>query len=434
MLINFRGSIRLSLIKYRDMMSIFFVNHNNYILTALLWRISLRKIKINSTNFSRKKVIILSRAGGNDDVINALESSISLNSYYLFSRSLVKHVFAIYLDGLVSDADYQTPSSNVKNKKLLYRKHLSKVLFWFKKMFGLTAFIEFNITYYPEKELAEASKLNDINFITLHKECNKTKTSAKLWMEFLKDKHPKFHINSIGVYNNVCKDAILQSGLGVRDNIVVTGCSRLDLSHNQRLQRKDSENPAKLVYFMIQSTAGVVQKNLTEGSVDNFEKLAVKVTQSLVDIAREVPDLEFVFKTKIGFSNKQKNLLSGDIPSNIKIVCDGTGHDFLLDASVVVGFNTTAVFEAIASGCQVVSPELFSEVPDSLKDYVFYLGDSAYLPRSSSEFRDIVLDLLEKNKFNKHLSSSKKKLLDDVLGNSDGNSGKRTMKLIEDNI
>ena len=96
MLINFRGSIRLSLIKYRDMMSIFFVNHNNYILTALLWRISLRKIKINSTNFSRKKVIILSRAGGNDDVINALESSISLNSYYLFSRSLVKHVFAIY--------------------------------------------------------------------------------------------------------------------------------------------------------------------------------------------------------------------------------------------------------------------------------------------------------------------------------------------------
>ena len=109
--------------------------------------------------------------------------------------------------------------------------------------------------------------------------------------------------------------------------------------------------------------------------------------------------MEFVFKTKIGFSDLQKDLLLDDIPSNIKMVYEGTGHNLLLDASVVVGFNTTAVFEAIASGCQVVSPELFSEVPDSLKDFVFYLGDSAYLPRNSNEFHDIVLDLLEKNKF-----------------------------------
>ena len=75
-----------------------------------------------------------------------------------------------------------------------------------------------------------------------------------------------------------------------------------------------------------------------------------------------------------------------------------------------------------------------SEVPDSLKDFVFYLGDSAYLPRNSNEFQDIVLDLLKENKFDKELSNSKKKLLDNVLGNSDGNAGKRTMKLIEDSI
>jgi len=162
--------------------------------------------------------------------------------------------------------------------------------------------------------------------------------------------------------------------------------------------------------------------------------LAKKVTQSLIKIAHETPNVEFIFKTKIGFSDMQKDLLPDDIPSNIKLVYEGAVHNLLLDASVVVGFNTTAVFEAIASGCQVVSPELFSEVPDSLKDFVFYLGDSAYLPRNSNEFQDIVLDLLEKNKFNKNLSSSKKKLLDDVLGNSDGNAGKRTMKLIEDNI
>ena len=433
MLKNLRSRIRLSLIEYRDMMSIFFVNHHHYILTALVWRISLRKIKKNSTSFSKKKVIILSRAGGNEDVQNALKNAIKPCSYYLFPRSLVKHIFSIYLDGLVSDEDYRNTTPDLKNKKLLYRNHLSKVLYWFKKLFGLDAFIEFNITYHPEKELAEASKLNEINFITLHKECLMTEESAQLWMSSLKERHLKFHIDKIGVYNNITKDAILDAGLSDQSRIIVTGCSRVDLSHNQRLQRK---NPikSKLVYFMIQNTAGIFQKQLDDDSTETFVRLAKKVTQSLIKIAHEEPNIEFIFKTKIGSSDMQKDLLLDDLPSNIKMVYDGTGQDFLLDASVVVGFNTTAVFEAIASGCQVVSPELFSEIPDSLKDFVFYLGDSAYLPRNSNEFQDIVLDLLEKNKFNKNLSSDKRKLLDRFLGNSDGNAGKRTMKLIEDNI
>ena len=124
MLKNLRSSIRLSLIEYRDMISIFFVNHHNYILTALLWRISLRKIKKNSTNFSKKKVIILSRAGGNEDVQNALKNAIKPCSYYLFPRSLVKHIFAIYLDGLVSDADYRSSSSEIKNHKVHINLHV----------------------------------------------------------------------------------------------------------------------------------------------------------------------------------------------------------------------------------------------------------------------------------------------------------------------
>ena len=433
MLKNLRRSIRQSLIECRDMISIFFVNHHSYILTAIVWRISLRKIKKNSTNLSKKKVIILSRAGGNEDVQNALKNAIKPCSYYLFPRSLVKHIFAIYLDGLVSDSDYRNKTSDIKNKKLLYRNHLSRVLYWFKKLFGLDAFIEFNITYHPEKELAEASKLNQINFITLHKECLLTEASAKLWMTYLKERHLKFPIDGIGVYNNISKDIILGSGLSDQSRIIVTGCSRMDLCHNQRLQRKNSIK-SKLVYFMIQNTGGIVKKQRADNSTETFEELAKKVTQILIKIAHETPNVEFVFKTKIGFSDLQKGLLSDDIPSNIKMVYDGTGHNLLLDASVVVGFNTTAVFEAIASGCQVVSPELFSEVPNSLKDFVFYLGDSAYLPRNSNEFQDIVLDLLEKNKFNKNLSSSKKNLLDNVFGNSDGNAGKRTMKLIEDNF
>lgn len=428
-----KPKIKFFLTINRDRISRFFAVTNSYFFTAIIWRISLRKLHVKGSKVSRKKVIILSRAGGNEDVQNALKNAIKPCSYYLFPRSLVKHIFAIYLDGLVSDADYRSTTSDIQNKKLLYKNHLSRVLFWFKKLFGLDAFIEFNITYHPEKELAEASKLNEINFITLHKECLMTEESAKLWMTSLKERHFKFHIDAIGVYNKVTRDAILGAGLSDQSRIIITGCSRMDLSHYQRLCRKKPKK-SKLVYFMIQKTAGITQKQDRDDSTETFERLAEKVTKILVEIAHKEPNMDFVFKTKIGFSDMQKELLTDDIPSNIKLVYEGTGHNLLLDASVVIGFNTTAVFEAIASGCQVVSPELFSEVPDSLKDFVFYLGGSAYLPMNSNEFQDIVLDLMEKNKFNKSLSDAKKMLLDNVFGNSDGNAGKRTMKLIEDNI
>ena len=423
--------IREILIAYRDSLSRLFAISNSYFFTAILWRISLRKIHDGGDKLSREKVIILSRAGGNDDVQNALNSAVKPCLYYLFPRSLIKHIFAVYLDGIVSDADYRNLTPDVEDKKNLYRMHLSKVLGWFNKLFGLNAFIEFNITYYAEKELAEAAKLHKISFITIHKECLMTEASSKLWSRFLKERHYRFSITSTAVYNKVTESALLDSGLCEQDKVVVTGCSRMDFSHQQRIERKELVN-RKLVYFMIQNTAGLANKK--KGIDDDFEALAVKVTQELIELAREMQDIEFIFKTKIGQSEIQKKLLMDEMPSNVKVIYDGVGHNLLMDASVVVGFQTTAIFEAIASGCQVVSPELFSEVSASLKEYVFDLNGAAYLPRNSIDFSETIKNLLAKNKFDKELSDSKINLLNKVLGNGDGKAGERLMKLIEKHI
>ena len=101
-------------------MSRFFAVNNSYFFTAIIWRVSLRKLHVKSSKVDRKKLIILSRAGGNEDVQNALKNAIKPCSYYLFPRSLVKHIFAIYLDGLVSDADYRSTTPDINYKKLLF--------------------------------------------------------------------------------------------------------------------------------------------------------------------------------------------------------------------------------------------------------------------------------------------------------------------------
>jgi len=424
--------LKIMLIYFRDWLSKLFAISNSYLFTAIIWRISLRKIHDGGVRFGRKKVILLSRAGGNEDVQNALNYAVKPCSYYLFPRSLLKQIFTIYLDGLVSDGDYRNLTPDIEHKKMLYREHLTKVLGWFNKLFGLNAFIEFNITYYAEKELAEAAKLHKIRFITIHKECIKTESASKSWAEFLRERHYKFNIDSIAVYNEVTRNALLESGLAEKKNIAVTGCSRVDLAHQQRLKRNRLVNK-KLVYFMMQNNAGIGFKK--EGFKDDFEALSVKVTQELIDLACQNPDVEFIFKAKIALFELQKKFLNGDeVPPNIKIVCEDLVHDLLAEASVVVGFNTTANFEAIASGCQVVSPELFSEVPSSLKSYIFSLNEAAYLPVNEEEFRKTVNELLAKNKFNRELSDAKIRLLNDAVGNGDGKAGERLMQQIENQI
>ena len=303
--------IRKILIAYRDALSRLFVISNSHFLTAIIWRVSLRKIYSGNAKFTRKKVILLSRAGGNEDVQHALNSAVKPYTYYLFPRTLIKQIFTIYLDGLVSDAEYRSLTSDVENKKILYRNHLTDVLSWFKKLFGLSAFIEFNITYYAEKELAEAAKLHKISFITLHKECLRTELSSKLWSEFLKKKHLKFNITSTAVYNETTKRALLMAGLCEQGKVTVTGCSRIDLSHQQRLERKEVFT-SKLVYFMIQNTAGLTDKK--EGVIGNFDPLAKKVTNLLIELAYEMHDIEFIFKT-----NKSLKLASTE-PSKLPVV------------------------------------------------------------------------------------------------------------------
>jgi hypothetical protein len=423
--------LKKALIKFRDLLANFFAISNSYFFTAIVWRISLRRIHNGGEKTSGKKIILLSRPGGNEDVQHALNYAGKPCSYYLFPRALLKQIFNIYLDGLVSDADYRNLTPDIEANKKKYRNHLAKVIGWFNILFGINAFIEFNITYYAEKELAEVAKLHGINFITLHKECLKTEAASGVWADFLENRHYKFNIDSIAVYNEMTKNALLKSGLGKLNNVVVTGCSRVDLAHLVRFQRKELIHK-KVVFFMIQNNAGIFFKK--DGLKDDFKTLSFKVTKELVEFARQNSDVEFVFKAKVAIFESQTKFLNGDIPENIRLSCDDLIHDLLADASVVVGFNTTANFEAIASGCQVVSPELFSDVPDSLKDYVFSLRGAAYLPTNVEEFHETVNKLIAKNTFDRELTEDKIRVLNDVVGNSDGNAGKRTMKLIEDNI
>ena len=45
-----------------------------------------------------------------------------------------------------------------------------------------------------------------------------------------------------------------------------------------------------------------------------------------------------------------------NLPDNIKLIKSGTGEKYLKDCKIVIAFNTTAMFEAIAAGRELIIP------------------------------------------------------------------------------
>ena len=66
------------------------------------------------------------------------------------------------------------------------------------------------------------------------------------------------------------------------------------------------------------------------------------------------PKFQIIFKGKVGVhEHKFQNIL---LPDNIKLIKSGTGEKYLKDCKIVIAFNTTAMFEAIAAGRELIIP------------------------------------------------------------------------------
>ena len=113
----------------------------------------------------------------------------------------------------------------------------------------------------------------------------------------------------------------------------------------------------------------------TEGILDvkefNWSKLAEKTENILTDyINKKPPGINMIFKTKTGMSDQVERLKKVNT-SNVKIIYNNTGHHLLKKADVVVAFNSTIIFEAIAADIPVIIP--YFDLTETQKKFVFDL-------------------------------------------------------------
>ena len=126
----------------------------------------------------------------------------------------------------------------------------------------------------------------------------------------------------------------------------------------------------------------------------------------------------------LDFFQKQSKL------KNLKINLKGNAINLINDASIIIGFNSTSIFEGIARGSKVIIPK-FGEC--NLKEYKPYYIDlidsDIFVAKSESSLKSIIKKCLSKKPFiSQKLTPNQKILLNEWVGNSDGKS---TLRLIE---
>lgn len=415
---------------------------------AILWRCAMRRSgDVKSKRFSRHKLVILSKAGGNDDIVAAYLKNTPDYAVLFLPRFIVKISASYYLSAEANDHWYHLTDKAFASEKAAYRAHLNRVLRWFEYLFGLSALVQFNVLYWAERELAAACTEVGVSFVAVHKECTCSPGEHKSREFFYKKAASKFSGDAIAVYNSEFKKIIERAGVARRNKIHVPGCARIDMLHRFRESRLDVENDYVLFYLI--DAGGSVGKilddrsdrwirgvRMPDGSLGDWSEMVGKVNKAVIEVASENPDIRFVCKCKTGFENDQfrriKEACDGlELPANVEVITSGVGHHLLFKASVVIGFNSTVVFEAMAAGVPVIVPKLFSKKESELADYAHDLCEGALMPVLEKEFKSMILSSARNKKRYYKLTRNQKHALELNVGNKDGQSGERLRELLD---
>ena len=400
-----------------------------------------------------KFIILLEKDGFNQDtaLIDKYMPDIKCVS---ISREFIKAIAKCFLPEEIDDNNYQSCSNfhkKAKNNLLKFYDYLFKSL---PNTFKPKAFLTGNFGYFAEQELFKAAYRNGIKGIAIHKECLKTPGRINLFNYIYSVRRSKFGGSLMLVYNK--KEYDLQKKAGVIDlnksQIKIIGSPRIDQAHSLRKANLNFKKH-RVVFFGFGLKTGLpsITRKSNLGSQPHYEylqreheflswkNLLSELCQSYLLCCQKYPEVEFFIKLKDGYRDKKFIIdffEQNKKPNNLKILTKVKVLSLLENASIVIGFNSTSIFEAIARGSTVICPQ-FGEC--NLKRYKPYFIDFSnteiILVKSGKSFEKIISKLIQtKPIVHKTLSENKKYLLKNWVGNHDGKSTSRLISSLKNEL
>lgn len=308
-----------------------------------------------------------------------------------------------------------------------------------RKDIGLIGIVNFNHVYHAQRDLACVARELGIPFLTLLKECLRTPKYNQETSHVYRSIIKSYEGLRIGVHNEMTKDILLKSGIISENNIEIVGQGRsVKLLKIRRSKSRTTHARRKcLLYFAISETAGLPYfgKVFSPSEKDdslalNWGILAENVWNLILDYIESRSDVSLIVKGKpSGIYGKR---LAGRT-ANVKFLQGNPDMGLYEKADVVVGFNSTALVEAVAAGVPALTT-YFGIDSEKMKPYLFdWYGCVEVVHDRDAFFAKLDKYLFESGEADVS-SENMEKLLSAYLGNADGKAGERIRRFFANNL
>ncbi len=437
----------------------------NSFLTAFILILTLRRFYKNEKKIKKRiKVVFLPKTLFTPDLENIFLPEDNDMELYYISREPLKILAKRLFPETLNEFNYfSEDNKDIQIKKKRLEKHWLYSLKIFSFITKTKCFLTPSYYYRDQHEFAKAAINNNINFIALHKECITSPITRLARESVYKDSGGPFYGSMIVTQNQEEKDTMVKAGCFDKDRILVTGCPRIDpffnshgevkaryfdkgfsLSESDISQLQNRKFDIVFFSFNFKSYLPIFRgkpkwpKNFKGKKINpwDWSKLGERFHSFVFDFAKAYPDLDVALKVKQG--NKiPLNLKNRSISKNLKIFSTGEGGILAANAKVISAFNTTVIFESIASRTPVIIPAFEEACLNSSEKEIgtLQLESTVDYAENEKHFEKLILEKISNySKISKTFSDQEKQILKRYIGFYDGESGVRTRNVILDHI
>jgi hypothetical protein len=420
-------------------------------LTAALLRLGIKRTPIGRPG-ARMRVLVLPKDMFNEDIAESLGRGDDIRVLSMH-RQLVKAVGRHYLPPHIDDNNYVGLSDADEAAKQRLRAYWVEVWRHLDRWTRFDAVLTGNFAYYAERELGAALEILNLPFIAIHKESVRSPGYSAFFARVYRERRGPFTGRRILCYNEAERRLEIESGIAEPDRVRVTGMPRMDAIHRLRIEAAGGKRRARaqVLFFAFgpKTTLPVVIRKMSgppfkryaeplEPTLDalSWTELQTRTHQAVLRLAEEMPEIDVVIKTKGVAGDKEEVLMrrtlgSDRLPRNLHLRYGGDPHALILQSDAVCGFNSTALFEAIAADVPVVVPRFGEAARDEMRPYLIDYEDAVEYARSAEDLRARLGRLaIRRHSPGAGLSEPARRVLRRWVCNDDGRAGERVREAV----
>ena len=424
-------------------------------LGAMLLLVTTRRVAVERGGSGTRKqyrALIMQRTGFFQDVEESFRHADDFEVIYWSSFALKAFAKEI-LDPSLDHNNYITSDPNIEATKLEYRRFLTEIWRHFTARKPIDVALTGNFAYFTEREFAIVLEQAGTPFLALHKEnVRPPRRVQEYWSTLYRERRGQFGGRRILVYNDIERELEITTGVIDAKNVTVTGMPRLDKLHRWRKEHRgpvNGEKPQILFFAFARSDKlTAIQRKASAGVPGDMEAMegewgklswgqhCVDTHKAIIDLARENPDFEVIVKSK-GQKRKLNDILrilsdmKDGLPPNVTVITSGDPFDLIARCQVVVGFNTTGLLEAIATGKPVIVPRFGEAADPAMQDLIIDLGDAVDYADSPESLKAKISHYAKNPPpIPAQLSPEVAEILRYWVGNDDAGAGRRVVAIL----